>query len=523
LVHKYADAFATPDGQLGGTDLVKHSIDTGNARPIKTPYRPPTFAKRAIIDENLDKMLENDIIEPSNSPWASPVVLTKKKDGTHRFCVDLRKLNDVTRKDAYPLPNIQDCLSSLEGAKWFCTLDLASGYWKVAMEESDKEKTAFATHRGLFQFKKMAFGLTNAPATFMRLMERVLQRLNWEQCLVYLDDIIVFGDSFDQCLSRLQTVIQRIQDAGLKLKPSKCHLFRSEVSFLGHIVKEEGIACDPEKIVKVREWPTPESVGDVRSFLGLANYYKRFIQGFSSLALPLTEMTGKNKTFRWDERCQTSFESLKDALTTAPVLAYPSSNPDDIFILDTDASNFGIGAVLSQMQDGAERVIAYASKGLGKSERNYCTTFRELLAVVVFITHFKPPPAYNYVHVREDFPAEMEEERSKLFTIARAAQKVNVPGSQAPPKIKLNNNKLYINDQKVTASSMHQLPENLQPRNIYTPMSSTIAAYYTDQSPLSNHFPANFTVDGEKYNCVEQFITVQKARIRSMTQKLPPM
>ncbi len=389
LLHRYANAFATPDGKLGSTNLVRHSIDTGDARPIKTPYRPPTFAKRTVIDENLDQMLANKIIEPSNSPWSSPVVLAKKKDGSNRFCVDLRRLNEITRKDAYPLPNIQDCLSSLAGAKWFCTLDLASGYWQVDMNESDKEKTAFATHRGLFQFRKMAFGLTNAPATFMRLMEKVLEGLNWEQCLVYLDDIIVFGETFDQCLERLGNVVQRIQDAGLKLKPGKCHLFRTEVSFLGHVVTDAGIACDPEKIDKVREWPAPESTADVKSFLGLANYYKRFIQGFSDIAKPLTELTGKNKRFHWDNHCEQSFQALKEALTTAPILAYPSSDPNDLFILDTDASNFGMGAVLSQVQDGTEYVIAYASKGLSRSQRNYCTTYRELLALVEFITHFK--------------------------------------------------------------------------------------------------------------------------------------
>ena len=307
LLRKHADAFAAPDGKLGSTNLVKHSIDTGDARPIRTPYRPPTFARRAIIDENLDKMLENGIIELSNSPWSSPVVLANKKDGGTRFCVDLRRLNETTRKDAYPLPNIQDCLSSLAGTRWFSTLDLASGYWQVDMNEPDKEKTAFATHRGLFQFRKMAFGLTNAPATFMRLMERVLQGLNWEQCLVYLDDIIVFGENFDQCQERLNNVIQRIQEAGLKLKPGKCHLFRTEVSFLGHVVREEGIACDPEKIDKVKEWPVPESVADVRSFLGLANCYKRFIKGFSDIALPLTTLTGKNKQFQWDDRCAGEF------------------------------------------------------------------------------------------------------------------------------------------------------------------------------------------------------------------------
>ena len=196
LLASYSSTFVGADGKLGCTELVKHTIDTNGARPVKVPYRPPGFARKAIIEENLDKMLEHGVVEPSNSPWCSPIVLVKKKDGSTRFCVDLRRLNDVTRKDAYPLPNINDCLGSLSGAQWFCTLDLASGYWQVALDDSDKEKTAFATPRGLYQFTKMPFGLTNAPATFMRLMELAMRGLEWDKCLVYLDDVIVFGDSF---------------------------------------------------------------------------------------------------------------------------------------------------------------------------------------------------------------------------------------------------------------------------------------------------------------------------------------
>ena len=389
LLARSVTAFANPDGTLGTTELVTHTIDTGNARPFRIPYRPPGFAKKEIIEENLEKMLINDVIEPSNSPWSSPVVLVKKKDGSTRFCVDLRHLNDITRKDVYPLPNINDCLGSLSGAQWFSTLDLASGYWQVSMDKADKEKTAFSTHRGLYQFKKMPFGLTNAPATFMRLMELVLKGLEWEQCLVYLDDIIVFGRTFAECMERLENIFRRIMDAGLKLKPSKCELFETEVAFLGHRVGRNGIGCDPAKIANVRNWPIPESISDVRSFLGLANYYKRFVKDFSNVALPLTTLTNKGHKFEWNESCAHSFLTLKNALTAAPLLAYPSPDPQDVFILDTDASNFGIGAVLSQMQEGEEKVIAYASKGLSRSQRNYCTTYRELLALVEFAPYFK--------------------------------------------------------------------------------------------------------------------------------------
>lgn len=200
VLTQYSDVFIEPDGSLGRTDLVKHSINTGDARSIKLPPRRLPIHQKKIAEQEIDKMLREDVIEPSNSPWAAPIVLVKKRDGTTRFCVDYRKLNSVTKKDAYPLPRIDESLDTLSGAKYFCTLDLASGYWQVVMDEADKQKTAFATHKGLFQFKVLPFGLSNSPATFERLMEAILSGLQWERCLVYLDDIITFGSTFEETL-----------------------------------------------------------------------------------------------------------------------------------------------------------------------------------------------------------------------------------------------------------------------------------------------------------------------------------
>lgn len=389
LLCQYQDTFVGPDGQLGTTNLVEHGIDTGEAAPIKSAYRPPGFAKKQVIEENLQKMLQLDVIEASESAWSSPVVLVKKRDGTFRFCIDLRRVNEVTKKDAYPLPNIQDCLTSLAGSEWFCTLDLASGYWQVGMKVEDREKTAFSTHKGLYHFKKMPFGLTNAPATFMRLMELALRGLEWEHCLVYLDDVIVFGSSFEKCLANLELVLERFHSAGLRLKPSKCDLFQPEVAFLGHRVNKDGISCDPAKLAAVRDWPRPDKLAEVRSFLGLATYYKKFLPNFSELVQPLTDLTRKGVRFHWSEECEASFTQLKEQLTSAPILAYPSENPEDTFILDTDASDKGMGAVLSQVRQGTEHVISYASKSLLPSQRRYCATYRELLAVVEFVPYFK--------------------------------------------------------------------------------------------------------------------------------------
>ena len=255
------------------------------------------------------------------------------------------------------------------------------------MQPEDRPKTAFASHKGLFEFTVMPFGLSNSPATFERLMEIVLCGLQWEKCLVYLDDVIVFGKTFQETLTNLRSVFERFKKAKLKLKPKKCILFKDEVSFLGHVVSANGIQCDPQKIAAIKEWPVPENISDVRSFLGLASYYRKFIYNFSQIAYPLTRLTQKNRHFEWSEESENAFNTLKRLLTESPVLSYPDIK--ETFILDTDASAYGVGAVLSQVQNGRKTVIAYGSKTLSKSQRKYCTTYRELLAVVLFIKNFK--------------------------------------------------------------------------------------------------------------------------------------
>ena len=387
ILTEFADVFAASDEDLGKTGVVKHRIDTGNARPIRQPARRMPVHQKKEAEDEVQKMLRKDIIEPSSSPWASPIVLVKKKDGSTRFCVDYRKLNAVTTKDSYPLPRIDDSLDALAGSKWFSTLDLKSGYWQVEMEEEDKVKTAFTAGSGLYQFKVMPFGLANAPATFERLMERVLAGLPPELCLVYLDDLIVHGKHFTEELERLRDVFLRLRAARLKLSPNKCHLFQKRVAYLGHIVSEEGVSTDPAKIRSVADWPVPRTIGQVRSFLGLSSYYRRFVRGFADIAKPLYTLTERsNQPFQWTSESEQAFQMLKEVLTRAPVLAYPTR--EDPFVLDTDASNKGIGAVLSQIQDGQERVVAFYSRVLHKAERRYCVTRKELLGVVEGVRNF---------------------------------------------------------------------------------------------------------------------------------------
>ncbi|XP_063050302.1 uncharacterized protein LOC134445147 [Engraulis encrasicolus] len=387
LLCKYSTVFSTGPTDLGRTSLVQHDIMVRPGAAVKQQPRRMAWEKQRDADQQIEQGLEAGVARRSNSSWASPLVMVRKKDGTYRLCVDYRALNDCTIKDAYPLPRIQDTLDTLSTAKWFSTLDLASGYWQVELTPRARRAAAFCTRNGLFEWNVMPFGLCNAPATFQRLMDRVLAGMQWETCLVYLDDIIVLGRNVPEMLHRLSQVFDRLLQANLKLKPAKCCLFRRQVAYLGHVVSEEGVASDPAKVQKVQEWPTPTSVQEVRQFVGLASYYRRFVQDFATVAGPLHALTKKYARFHWTAECQQAFDQLKRLLTTAPVLGYPLDQGN--MVLDTDASDVGIGAVLSQVQLGRERVLAYGSRRLSKTEQNYCTTRRELLAVVEFTSHFR--------------------------------------------------------------------------------------------------------------------------------------
>ena len=335
LLQQYADVFACPGQKLGQTSKVQHAIHTSSSLPIRQHPRRTPPAQRTVVKELIKEMMDNDIIQPTKSGWASPIVLAKKKDGSVRFCVDYRKLNEVTRKDAYPLPRIDDTLEMLSESQLFSTLDLASGYWQVELEEEDRAKTAFCTNEGLFEFKVMPFGLCNAPATFQRLMDVVLSGLQWTSCLVYLDDIIVMGRTFEEHLSNLDSVFARIREAGMKIKPAKCFFLRERVQYLGPIVSKDGIEADPDKLRKVQCWPTPQNVREVQQFLGLANYYRRFIRNFAEVARPLHRLTERLvSVFQWTIQCQESFNLLRELLSSPPILSYPDFKKP--FILDTD-------------------------------------------------------------------------------------------------------------------------------------------------------------------------------------------
>ena len=387
LLINYQDIFSKTDQDLGHTAVIQHRIDTRDAAPIKQRMRRTPVGFSQEEEKHLQSMLTNGIIRPSASEWASPPVLIRKRDGSVRWCVDYRKLNTVTVKDVFPLPLIEECLDTLSGSCLFSTLDMCSGYWQIEIAECDRPKTAFITRYGLFEHNRMAFGLCNAPATFQRAMQVIFHDMLWKTVLAYLDDVIVLGTDFQSHLANLEEVFQRLRAHCLKLKPRKCALFQERVQFLGRLVSGSGVEPDPDKIKKIRDWPVPQNTKDVRSFLGLANYHREHIRGYAGIASPLYELTSGASDFNWSPEHHEAFKKLKEALTSAPILSYPRDEGN--FILDTDASDLAIGAELSQEQDGTLRVIAYASFALTSSQRNYCTTRKELLAVVRFTRHFR--------------------------------------------------------------------------------------------------------------------------------------
>ena len=319
LLSNYSDVFSAHDADVGRTALVQHSIPTlpGTA-PIKQPPRRLGVEKDAEVERQVQELVDKGMVEPADSAWSSPVVLVKKKDNSWRLCIDYRRLNEVTRQDAYPLPRIDDSLDALSGSVYFSTLDLVSGYWQVPLDKEAQDKSAFVTRSGLWKWKVLPFGLTSAPATFERLMERVLKGLQWNSLLLYLDDVIIFSPDFTTHLQRLEAVLQRLKSAQLKLKPSKCALLQTEVKYLGHVVSRHGIATDPDKIAAIKSWTTPKCQTELRTFLGFVGYYRRFCPDFATVAKPLHRLTAKGTTFSWGEAEQQAYDTLRQTMMDAP-------------------------------------------------------------------------------------------------------------------------------------------------------------------------------------------------------------
>ncbi|KAG1392547.1 hypothetical protein G6F60_012004 [Rhizopus arrhizus] len=390
LMHRYKDIFDWNNDTIGYTDIIQHKIVIEeNTQPIShRPYRLSPVESDYLLKE-LDKYCKLGVIAPSNSPWAAPVILVKKKNGEYRMVIDYRKLNAVTKKDSYPLPRIDDLLDTLGKARIFSALDMRAGFHQVPVEENSKELTAFTTKYGVYHYNTLPMGLVNSPATFQRLIDLCFRPLI-NKCLVaYIDDLNVYSNNTHEHLIHLEQVFNCIKIANLKLNPEKCFFFKDHLKFLGYIVTKEGIQTDPSKIEKIQSYPVPKTLTQIRGFLGLASYYRRFIKNFAAIARPLHDQTKTSKKIPWTEKTTESFESLKKLLTEAPVLSRPDFNRG--FILVTDASRNGLGCILTQLDDnGYEHPIIYASRSLKSSEVNYGVSKLECLAVIWAVKQFRP-------------------------------------------------------------------------------------------------------------------------------------
>ena len=388
LIDRYWFIFVGPDNILGQCDMLPHKMYVDpKHRPIRRRcYR--LGPKQKLAMENIIQDMEKQgIIQKSTSPWGAPCMLVAKRghNSGYRFVVDFRGINQLIAMDAHPLPTTEEALDSLGANEpaYFSTLDLQSGFYQVSIDPESSHYTAFRCHLGLYEFRRLPIGLKNSPVTFQRVMEAVLRGLTWKCCLVYLDDVCIFSRTFESHLQHIEEVFKRLKQAGLKLRPNKCKFALRQIKYLGHIINSDGIMPDPEKVAAVREYPVPKSLKDLRAFLGLSGYYRKFVKDYAKISIPLYALTKKGIKYVWTKNCDSAFQALKLALTSPPLLAYPDY--DKHFKVYADASSFAVGGVLAQDKNGTERVICYVGRSLKPAERNYGITEKECLALVFTI------------------------------------------------------------------------------------------------------------------------------------------
>ena len=396
VLNRNADVFSKHKADIGCCNFVEHEIEIKEGSvPHREGARRMTPNKSEACRKEIEMLMEYDMIEPSKSPWACGVVMAKKKGGQLRFCCDFRYLNAVTIKDAYPIPRIDESLSKLGDAKFFTTLDLGSAFWQVPLRKQDREKTGFACELGLFQWKRMPFGLCNATATFQRLMAQALTSVTKKYgnlIMCYVDDVVIATPTLEDHIERLEELFSCMKQAGLKCKPSKCEILRDSIKYLGRLVDKHGVRPDPEAVEAVLTWKAPKTDTQLMSFLGFANYYREFIKGYADKIYPMPRlMRNKGKKFTWTDEAQVSFENINRELCEAPVLGMPTEN--GMFVLDTDASVVAISGILHQEQEWNGRTvirpIAYGSKVLSDTEMKYGAPKAEMFAVITFVEKYR--------------------------------------------------------------------------------------------------------------------------------------
>lgn len=396
LLTQYEDVFRESH-ELPPQRPFDHHIDLlPGAPPVNVrPYRYSP-AQKSEIEKQLAQMLEDGIIKPSSSPYASPVLLVRKKDGSWRFCVDYRHLNAQTIKNKHPMPVVDELIDELGGACWFSKLDFRAGYHQIRIEPADTHKTAFKTHDGLYEFLVMPFGLTNAPATFQSVMNMVFRQLLRRGVLVFMDDILIYSASLKEHLVLLQEVLEILRTNQFFIKLSKCSFAQHEVEYLGHIISDKGVATEPSKILAVQNWPTPTNLKQLRGFLGLTGYYRKFIKGYGLISKPLTELLKKATPFVWTSVTEATYQHLKQALVTAPVLAIPDFSKE--FVVETDASELGFGAVLMQ----GDHPVAYLSKPVCRKNQALSTYEKECMAIIFAVDKWRPYLQHRQFIIRTD-------------------------------------------------------------------------------------------------------------------------
>ena len=372
---------------LDTTDVLEHKIEVKEVMPIRQKMRRIPYAYQNEFKNMLEEMKNSNMIVESHSPWCSPVRLLRKKDNSLRVTVDYRKLNDVTIKDAYPIPRIDNMFHKLSKAKVFTTLDLASGYYQVRMHPDSRKFTAFSCEHGFFEYNVMPMGLSNACATFQRLMNTVLNELIGTICFVYLDDIIIYSSSFEEHLDYVKIVVERLRNNRLKVKLIKCKIAQVKIEYLSHEISDGKISPGKKKTEALYKFKQPQTIRQVQSFIGLGSYYRKFIPQFSKIISPLIRCTEKVKKFDWTDECQQAFNVIRHLVCSEPILTLPDFDKE--FRLEADASHYGVGAVISQKYDKSWKPVAYFSKHLSKTERNYSTSEKELLAIILAIEHFR--------------------------------------------------------------------------------------------------------------------------------------
>ena len=416
IVHEYGSVFNVGPKELGNCSGFVYELLMKDHHPfVSRPYHLGEAENRVVEAQIEDEMLPRGVIQPSKSPYRNPIFVIWKKDGTGRFILDARRINEYLIKDNFPLPYIRDLLDDMKGCRYFSHMDLLSGYWQIGLKEEDRPKTAFSTRRGLFEFKVMPFGVATAPAAFQRLIQSILHPVLGKGVCVYIDDIVIYTKTLEEHRQLLLTVLRLLKKAGLRVKPSKCKFFQHKMTVLGHVVSEEGIQVDEEKVASIKEIPTPKNVKALQRFLGSANYYRNFIDHYSVISAPLHALVSKNVSYHWTDECEYAFQKLKDELCKAPVLTQPDFTKP--FIVVTDASTTGLGGYVAQLPDGIKipddpmvipsdlRVIAYCSKKLHGAEKNYSATELEGLGVLYALSKFRTYVLGHEVHVYTDHSA----------------------------------------------------------------------------------------------------------------------